>query len=219
MYPKMTLLFLRNVDLQTLLNNKECRMLLELARIDQFKIEVAQQPWYDLVDLEEGQIATNAEMAATTKLCQKLSASIQGTSELYRDVTHLEHIPLHPPCLFRITQPPLWAVALCVLSECCLVPVQHPAVHSDGHASREEVAIQLSTLRWHSPCDVQPDSGPNPHGLLETRLEIVKVLRLIPRDIPGNWDGAVGCGLADLFLYAGVDTRVGQDVEEERLHG
>lgn len=59
----------RNKDLQTLLYNKESGMRCELlARVDKLEVEITQQPRAHLIDLEERQVAADADVTAATEL-------------------------------------------------------------------------------------------------------------------------------------------------------
>lgn len=73
-------LFLRDVHLQPFLHDKKGSVRLELlARSDELEVVVAQQPGAHLVDLEEGQIPSDAEMASTTELLRNISFSSAPT--------------------------------------------------------------------------------------------------------------------------------------------
>lgn len=61
---------LLNIHLQPLLNNKECRKGLEVAvGMNELEAVVAQQPRHDLVDLEQREVAADAEVGSAAELC------------------------------------------------------------------------------------------------------------------------------------------------------
>jgi len=134
-------------------------------------------------------------------------------------VAHLEHVPLHLLRVLLVLKPPLRSEVISIITERLLVAMQHPAVGRDGHTAGEVVAVKLSALGRNKTGNVEPDSRAHAHGLLETCLEVVQILSLVPRNVACGWDDAIldGClNFADDGTVRGC--RV-QDVPEERLHG
>ena len=78
--------------------------------------------------------------------------------------------------------------------------------------------LQLGALGRDQPGDVEPDRGPDAHGLLQTGLEVGQVLGLVPRDVAVYGNRSFPCGLLDLAQDALVDGGRVEHMPEEGLH-
>lgn len=204
------------------------------ARVHQLDAEITQQPRDDLVDLEQGQVAADAQVTPAAKLllhqrCQqhtRYSVNVTlgereagGKRTTANRQTYLEHVSLHPLRPLLVLEPALGAEVVGVVAKDLPIAVQDPAVARDGRAAGEEVAVELGALGRDQAGDVEPDGRAHAHGLLEARLQVVQLLRLVPVQVALGRDGALPHGLFDLVHDGLVDWLRVEDVPEEGLHG
>lgn len=158
-------------------------------------------------------------MTSATELCFVIMVSLFSLGKLHRTgCTHLKHIPLHPPRLFFVLQPPLGPPLIRILPKRRLITMQHPSVGSNARASGEEMTIQLCAFWRYKPCDVQSDSGTDAHGFFETGLQVRQVLGLVPGKVTRGGDDTRRNGGLDLGKDRSVGGGRGEDVVEEGLH-
>jgi len=216
---------LLNVHVQPLLDYEEGGVRLELlVRMQQLEPVVSQKPRKHLVDLQKGEVPTDAHVGTAAELHVAPSAGCalprRGKREKRnRNWPYLEHVSLHPPRTLFVFCPPLGPEQICVLPKHGLIAMKDPAVDGNARAAGEEMAIQFDTLRGHVTSNVDAHGRPDPHGFLEAGLEVGEALALGPRDVTSRRDRARFDGGIDFLHQLLVDPAICQDMPEERLHG
>lgn len=158
----------------------------------------------DLQELAHGQMAAGTHAIAASK--RKIGLPHAGEAGL---------VLLSCLAIVGIAQPPLGAKGIDVVAKDVPVAGQHPLVHADDGAGRQDAAVgqgQAGSVLGHDALEDVADGRVHAHGFLDDGVEVDEVLGL---GVGGREGGEVGG--VEFGLEFGEGAGVAQEVVDDAL--